>query len=340
MADKLRIAVVGCGSRAQTVHLPYLKKNPRVIIRAICDSDEAKLSWLADRYHPEVATTDYNEILRDKETDAVVISSPNYLHHPMAVAALDYSKHVLVEMPMALDEAHARELISHSRNRKRVLAVAHTEHFRPDAILMRQLVERNEIGQVTYAKTGWLRSAQKWSLVGWRREKLYSGGGAFLTLGVPLLDLSLFILGDREPLSISGMAFKRDPEMEVEDSAVAQLRFADNTVLTIEVSWIIHELRDILYFNIYGTKGAALLAPFEIHKEMFSRLVNVAPALNKKNVYPSSYQTQANAFVSAALKNTKYPVPLEDALLLNRITDAFYKSVKERKEVSLSSRKR
>ncbi len=337
MADKLNVAIVGCGSRAQTAHLPYLKKNPRVVVRTLCDPDEAKLVGLGDRYRPEKITTDYNEILRDQEVDAVVISTPNFLHHPMAMAALDYGKHVLVELPMALDETRARELISHSKAKKKVLAVAHTEHFRPDAILMRQLVERKEIGQVTYAKTGWLRSTQKWNLVGWRRDKLSSGGGAFFTLGVPLIDLALFILGDRVPVTISGMAFKRDPEMEVEDSAVAQMRFSDNTILIIEVSWILHEQRDVLYMNIYGTKGAALLTPFEIHKEMFNRLVNVAPAVNKKGVYQSSYQAQANAFVSASLKNAKYPIPLEDALLLNKLTDAFYRSVKEQKEVPLSS---
>lgn len=335
MADKINVAVVGCGARAQTAHLPYLKKNPHVNIAALCDRDEAKLAALRERYDTARIVTTYNEILKDDSINAVIIATPTYLHHPMVMAGLDYGKHVFVELPMGINEDQIKEMIEHAKSKNRILAVAHNDHFRADAILMRQLMERKEVGELTYAKTGWLRSAQKWSLAGWRRDRLTSGGGVFLTLGVPLIDLALFVLGEREPVSISGMAFKRDAELEVEDSAVAQLRFADDTVLMIEVSWIIHEPRDILYLNVYGTKGAALLNPLEIHREMFDRLVNVAPAIDKKTIVPSSYQGQINAFVSALLGKAGFPVPLEDSLLLARIVDAFYRSVREKKEIPL-----
>lgn len=335
MTDELSVAVVGCGARAQTAHLPYLRKNPHVKIAALCDRDEAKLAALKDRYAAGKIATSYNEILNDPSIDAVIITTPNYLHHPMVLAGLDYGKHVLVELPLALNQTQAKEMIERSRRKGKVLAAAHNDHFRPDVILMRQIIEREEIGALTYAKTGWLRSAQRWSLAGWRGEKLSSGGGAFLTLGIPLLDLALFALGERKPCSISGMAFRRNPQMEIEDSAVAQLRFEDDTVLVIEVSWILHEPHDVLYLNVYGTRGAALLNPLEIHKEMYNRLVNVAPAINKKAIYPSAYQAQINAFVAAAQGKKPFPVPLDDALLLTRLSDAFYQSVGQRKEIAL-----
>jgi predicted dehydrogenase len=253
----------------------------------------------------------------------------------MALAALDYGKHVFVELPIAMNQSQAKEIIAKAKKTKKVLAVAHDDHFRSDAILMRQLMERKEVGELTYMKTGWLRSAQRWSLTGWHGEHLKSGSGAFMTLGIPLIDLALFILGERNPRLISGMAFKRNPKWDVEDSAVAQIRFEDDTMLVVEVSWILQEPRDILYCNVYGTKGAALLNPLQIQKEMFNRLVNVAPAINKKNITPASYQGQLNAFVSACMGEASFPVPLEDSLLLARIADAFYTSVSERKEVPL-----
>ncbi len=335
MADKLNVAVVGCGARAQTAHLPYLKKNPRVKIAALCDTDEVKLASLGERYKVGSGSTTYNEILNDPSIDAVVITTPTHLHHPMALAALDYGKHVFVEMPIALTEAQAREMIGASRRKKRVLAVAHNDHFRPDAILMRQFMERKEVGNLMYAKTGWLRSAQRWGRKEYQEERLKSGSGAFLTLGIPVIDLALFVLGEPEPISITGMAFRRTPDLEAEDSAVTQIRFSDDTLLLVEVSWILHEARDILYLNAYGTKGAALFNPLEIQKEMFGRLVNVAPAMNKKNLGPTSYQGQINAFVSAATGKAPFPVPLDDAFLLTRIGDGFYRSVSQRKEVQL-----
>ncbi len=335
MSDKLRVAVAGCGARAQTAHLPYLKKNPRIKIATLCDIDEGKLASLRERYKAETTCTGYNEILNDSSIDAVVITTPPHLHHPMAAAALDYGKHVFVEMPIALNEAQAKEIISKSKTRKRVLAVAHDDHFRPDAILMRQLMQRKEVGELTYAKTGWLRSAQKWNRALHQGKQLKSGSGAFLTLGIPLIDLALFVLGDPKPAAISGMAFKRRPELQAEDSAVAQLRFAEDIILVVEVSWTLLEPRDILYFNAYGTKGAALLNPLQIQKEMFDRLVNVAPAMNKRTLAPASYQGQLNAFLSAVTGKAPFPVPLQDALLLTRISDAFHRSIEEKKEVPL-----
>lgn len=335
MPDKLNLALVGCGARAQTAHLPYLKKNPRVNIAALCDRDEVKLARLTERYKADKACTTYNEILNDPAIEAVVITTPPHLHHPMALAALDYGKHVFVEMPIALTESQAGEMISKSKRKRRVLAVAHDDHFRPDAILMRQFMERNEVGELTYAKTGWLRSANRWGRIDWQHEKLKQGSGAFLTLGIPVIDLALFVLGERKPCAVSGMAYKRSPELEAEDTAVAQIRFTDDTVLVVEVSWILREPRDILYLNAYGTKGAALFNPLEIQKEMFNRLVNVAPAMEKKTLAPTSYQGQLNAFINAVMAKTPFPVPLEDALLLARIADGFYRSVAARKEVPL-----
>lgn len=337
MADKIRVALVGCGARAQTAHLPYLKKNPRVKIAALCDKDETKLTTLGEKYKAEKTCTTLNEILNDPSIDAVVVTTPPHLHHPMTIAALDYGKHVFTEMPLALNQTQAKEMIAKSKSKKRVLAVAHDDHFRPDAILMRQFMERKEVGDLTYAKTGWLRSAQRWNRPLLEGEKLKLGSGAFLTLGIPLLDLSLFVLGDPEPVAVSGAAYKRRPDLEAEDSAVAQIRFAEGCVLVVEVSWILHEPRDILYLNAYGTKGAALFNPLEIQKEMFNRLVNVAPAMDKRTLAPTSYQGQLNAFISAVTGKAPFPVPLEDGLLLVKLSDAFYRSVREKKEVTLKS---
>ncbi len=336
MTDKVRIALIGGGLQAQTAYLPYLRKNRHVTIKALCDTDEAKLHALKLRFEIETVTTSYNRILNDESIDAVIITAPNYLHHPMALAALDYGKHVMLELPMALNSEQAEEMVTKAKEKKLLLALAHSNHFRPDTILMRQLMERKEIGRLTYAKTGWLRSTEKWHLTGWRKEHLSAGGGAFLTLGIPIIDMSLFVIGNRTVTAISGTAFKRNAEIEVEDSAVAQLRFADNAMLTLEVSWILHQPRDILYLNVYGTKGAALINPLEIHREMFNRLVNVAPSIDAKTIKPCSYQGQINAFVAAIVEDKPYPIPLNAGLLLTKISDAFYRSVDEGKEITLN----
>jgi ornithine cyclodeaminase/alanine dehydrogenase-like protein (mu-crystallin family) len=128
MADKINVAVVGCGARAQTAHLPYLKKNQYVNIAALCDRDEAKLAALRERYETARIVATYNEVLKDDSIDAVIITTPTYLHHPMVMAGLDYGKHVFVELPMGIDEDQIKEMIEHATSKNRILAVAHNDH--------------------------------------------------------------------------------------------------------------------------------------------------------------------------------------------------------------------
>jgi predicted dehydrogenase len=97
--------------------------------------------------------------------------------------------------------------------------------------------------------------------------------------------------------------------------------------------------RDFTYFNIFGHKGAALLNPVQIHREMHGHLVNVTPALpgGQKDYQKTAYQLLVDLFIDSISKETKLPISGKDGLAISEVTEAFYKSYASQKEVAIKS---
>lgn len=337
MRDKIRVGIVGCGAQAQLVHIPGCRKNRHCEIVAICDSDARKLNILSSRYNIPKHYLDFSQILRDETIDALIISTPNYLHHPMSIAALKYGKDVLCEMPLALTASQAKEMIDVAKKEKRLLVPCLNDRLRPDVNILKKFIDGGELGSIYYTKAGWLRGKTGWSESSWWNERLRAGGGAFLALGSQILDLALPLLEPAKPISIIGMAYKREIEKEVEDTAFAFIRFDMDLVLTIEVGWSLLFEKDFQYLNAYGTKGAALLNPIQIQREMHGNLVNVTPSFSVKDPLRNSFQLVIDFFVDALRKETECPIKSEEALVIHRVIDSFYESSKSKKEIIIKN---
>lgn len=334
MRDKVRVGVVGCGVRTQIAHLPALKRNKRVKVVTLCDSDIRKLEFLGEKYGVKKREPDFEKVIQDPELDALIIATPNYLHSPMTLAALEYGKDVLCELPMALNSKEAEEMIRKAKRKKRRLAVCLTYRFRPDVKTLKRFIDSGELGRLYYAKAGWLRGREDWPLQDWRRERLRSGGGAFLTLGSPILSFVFWLLGKR-PLSIIGSLHKPEFSSEIEDSAFAFLRLEDGLTLTLEVGWSMLQEKEFNYLNIFGERGASLLNPLQIHREMHGHLVNVTPSIERKNFYKTAYQEEIDSFIDSIIGDKRPLFPPEEGLLVVKVSDAFYESVTLNREVML-----
>jgi predicted dehydrogenase len=335
MNNKIKIGIVGCGAHAQIAHMPFFKKNPACTLVAICDSNIRIIDHLCTKYQIPKKYQDFQEIIADTQIDALVISTPNYLHAPMTIAALKYGKHVFCENPMAINLDEATEMIKIAQSSGKKLALAANNRLRPDVQTLKNFIKEGELGDPYYIKSGWLIGRREWILSPWRRERLKSGGGAFLSLGTNLLDIGLYFLKNKKAASIFASIHKREPEAEVEDTAMCIINFTDGTLLTIEVSWSLLFEDDFLYCNVFGKKGAALLNPLKIQKELHNELYNVTPMLEHTNLYRESYELQANSFLDFLIKDQQPPITYEDGLSIAKITEAFYKSAREQKLVKL-----
>ncbi len=335
MRNRIKIGIVGCGAHSQIAHLPAFKKNQGCDLVAICDTDVRKIDLLGAKYGIPYRYQDFQEMLGNDEIDALVISTPNYLHAPMTISALEYGKDVLCDYPMAITMKEAQDVAKFARRSKNRLAMALSDRFRPDVQTLKKFIKEGELGDIYYLKTGWLIGSTNWILNPWRQEYLKSGGGAFLSLGVGLLDTAIYLLESKKLSTIFASVHKKNPASNVEDTAMCIINFADGTLLTIEVGWSLIFDRDFRYCNIFGKKGAALLNPLKIQKELHNELVNVTPTFSQKNIFRAAYDLQAQYFIESMSRNTPPPFGYEDGLLMARITDAFYESARKQKLITI-----
>ncbi|NPV14665.1 Gfo/Idh/MocA family oxidoreductase [candidate division WOR-3 bacterium] len=340
LTTRLRVAVVGCGAQAQLVLIPALKANPCIELVALCDNDVRKLRHLASLHGVKRYYTDFDRLKEDEEVQALVLATPNYLHAPMAIAAMEYGKDVLCEMPLALNYHEAEQMVAVAERTRRRLMPCLVTRLRPDVQTVKNFVDGRELGKVYYCKTGWLRGRDSWSPTGWWYEPRRAGGGAFLTLGSALLDSALWVLKPAKPVRIYGVAAKRNARSAVEDTAFALIRFDSDVVLTVEVGWSLLMERDFVYFNLFGTSGAALLNPITINKEMHGRLVNITPQIPEKGLLREAYRRLIELWVDALLQDLPPAETVADALTISRITDGFYRSNASGQEVELTEERK
>lgn len=334
---RIRVGIIGTGAIAQTIHLPILSRMDDVEIAALADIDKPKLQTLAEKYKVAEYYHDHQKLLAMDGIDAVHICTPNSLHAPIALDALAAGKHVLVERPIARTTDEADAMVAEAKKRKKILMVGMNNRFRPDAMILKNFVDGNELGNIFYTKAGWLRRRGSWNETGWARKKHIAGGGVFIDLGIPMLDLSMWLMGKPKPVSVFSAMYNHFQKESVEDSSTAMIRFENNAVLSLEVSWTLLMENDFTYTNLFGTLGGALLNPLRIHKEMHGNLVNVTPTKIERPEYHSrkSYEYEIRHFYESIKHNRPVISSGEEAAEIMRISQAIYQSAKEKREIVL-----
>jgi len=332
---KIRIAVVGAGHVAQVAHIPAWKSHPDVELAAIVDDDVVRVRHVARQFGFKTWHRDFSRMLKDADVNAVDICTPNYLHAPMVIAALRSGRDVLCEKPLARSAAEAQKMVDASDKYGRMLMVAMNNRFREDVSTLHRLIKAGELGDVQVVKAGWQRKSMEWKDRVWFTEKGKAGGGALLDLGTPLMDLAIWMSHLRRPVSTSCAAYGKKGRNGVEDSACALVRFAGGASLMLDVNWNLREKTDRTYLNVFGSKGAAMLNPLQIHKSIHGVLVNVTPSISRANYYKKSYQEEIKHFVACRARRRKPLSSGREAVTVLRILDAMYASAASGREVEI-----
>jgi len=248
--DPVRVAVIGTGAISRRHVDGYRAAGAEVV--AICDNDEASLEGRGREWDVPRRYLDYRTMFRDGGVDAVSIAAPTAVHHPATMAAAEAGVHVLVEKPVALSLALADEMIAACANAGVVLQVNHQLRSGGPARKAKELLEAGAIGRVTYLR---LRQAHDWAGLGVRpsfRTRDSAGGGTLLDNGCHLMDLARYFGGRVEDVYARTATLQYD--VELEDTAVVSLRFADGALGTVETAWTATGWEE--GFWVYGTEGA------------------------------------------------------------------------------------
>ncbi len=336
--SKVKIALAGVGGISQIVRIPTLKKMEDVELVAICDLDEAKVSFIADKYDIPRVYFDIQNLLKREELDGIFICTPNNFHYPMALASLDKGIPTLVEKPVALNSEQAQRLHEKAKSKDTLLVVGMNYRFRDDAMILKEFMRKGEIGEPFYVKTGWLRHWSRPKLQTWLTDSKISGGGVLMDMGIQLIDLSLWLLGTPKVKNVCAYSYNLFMEGDVEDSALAIIQTENDEAITVEVSWRMHLEKDMNYAHVFGKEGSAFMNPLRLYKEMHGNLVNVTPIEPESNVdvFKKSFFNEIKNFINV-IKGEEEPVtPIEDGVYLMKILDAIYQSAKNGQQIDLT----
>lgn len=150
MANKLRVAIVGCGAVAEKRHIPgFARLKQNVTIQAVCDKNKELASKVAAQYGITNIYTTQTEMLAKENLDIIDVCTPPQIHAPIAIEALEHGCHVLMEKPMALSAADCDSMIEAAQKNNRKLCVVHNVLFHPPLIKARRLVTEGAIGKFT-----------------------------------------------------------------------------------------------------------------------------------------------------------------------------------------------
>lgn len=331
---KTKVAIIGLGGIAQLVHLPYLTKIENIEVVAVAEINKNRLNTLADKFNIKGRYKDHNELLANCDASNIIIATPTNSHKEVAIACLKANRDILVEKPLARTYNEAKQIVEAAKKYKRKIMVGMNLRYRPDAMILKSLLNNGEIGQPFYVKCGWLRrrsSSQKWFT-----KKEESGGGVIIDLSILLLDLALWLLDFPNVESVSTQNFYEFTKT-VEDTSISFLRCSNSSCINIESSWSLPLEKDSFYFDVYGTKGSASLNPFHVSKRIEDKMIDLTPSQleSSLNLFRKSYMNELRSFIGAV--NGLNPVfsSAEESLSRMKIIEAMYKSSSQKKEIKI-----
>jgi len=346
------VAMIGSGGIAQRAHLPAYKKlqdEGLARIVAVCDADERTAQAAAEQFDVPLRFTDYRDVLRLAEVDAVDVCTPNYLHVQPVVDAFAAGKHVLCEKPIARNAVEGQAMLDASKKAGKKFQVALNLRFNSGPMAVKRFIDDGQIGEIYYARAHALRR-RGIPAQGVFTQKDKQGGGPLIDIGVHILDLTLWLMGYPKPVATTGVTYtkfgtregliglrgKWDPKnYTVEDFATGFVRFENGSTLMLESSFAANLEKDLFTTQVFGTEGGASLNPFQpdsvrLFREESGTLTDTTPVFLPQ---APAYESEIRAFLLAILEDKPVPVPGEQGLMVTRILDAIYESSETGREV-------
>lgn len=244
-----------------TFDLPFNLK-----LVALADADVARAEQCAARWGFERSHGDWQQLISDPAVNVVAITTPNLLHFPMAMAALEAGKAVYCEKPLAVTLEQAREMQAAARKAGVVTRVGYNYQHNPIIGLAKQMIEGGELGRIVsfqgeFSEDFMGDGRSPWS---WRCEEAHAGG-ALADLGSHLLAMARYLLGDVDAVCADSQTVhpqrpatrgsEEQRAISIDDQTYALLRFANGARGTFGSSWLKHGYKNHLSFEIGGTEG-------------------------------------------------------------------------------------
>lgn len=237
----LGFAIVGCGMIAR-FHARALAEVPEARLVAVVSRSAANAQKMIQEMDLRCdAATDLAQVLSRRDVDVVIVTTPSGAHMEPAVAAAQAGKHVVVEKPLEITLERCDRIIDACAKHKVKLCTIFPSRFSPANETLKAAVEKGRFGRLTLGETTckWWRSQAYYDEGGWKGTKALDGGGALMNQAIHNVDLLQWLMGPVTHLS-GFTAMLAHERIEVEDTAVACLRFASGALGVIQATTSVH----------------------------------------------------------------------------------------------------
>ena len=310
---------------------------------------------------------DYKAMLADEslKIDLVHVCTPNVSHCPITVAAFEAGKHVMCEKPMAATTADAKKMIDAWKKSGKKFTIGYQNRFRDDTQTLHAACEAGELGEIYLAKAHALRrrAVPTWGVF---PNKELQGGGPLIDIGTHALDITLWMMNNYEPVSVTGSVYYKlgrdpkgpegnvfgpwDPEtFQTEDSAFGFVKMKNGATIYIEAAWALNILKSMeASTTLCGTRAGAeihhggsypkdeLIINTVEHNQLMEKIISPAGVVDFFEGGAAAEAVRENTQWLDAIANDGEPlVKPEQAFVVTQILEAIYKSAEEGKEIFL-----
>ncbi|MGJ3242061.1 MAG: Gfo/Idh/MocA family protein [Opitutales bacterium] len=342
---KLRCAVIGLGMGKS--HCRSFHSHPDAELVAVVDKQPERLDEWKEVVGAGGQYDDHLKMLEKVQPDVVGTALPNFLHASVAIDALKAGAHVFGEKPMAMTVAECREMIAAAERADRQLGINLSYRATPAAQALKDLADDGFLGEPYHAYTRWTRRDGFPGFGGWFGQKKLSGGGPLIDLGVHRIDLAMWLMGNPQPLTVSGQAHRKigiprakeqGKDFDVEDLAAGFVRFDNGASLVFEISWAGHQnWKEDQFTRVMGTEGALVQrntdGNYTFTAEAFNRVGDITLNLRP---YEATGANQPARFIDAVRDGTPFNPAGHDGLRMQEILEGLYRSARESREIQVS----
>jgi predicted dehydrogenase len=333
----LKIAFTGAGYIAN-IHAEAALNQPDVELVAVVEKYSDKSEAFAGKFRIKCCFASVEDLLDEGDVDALVIGTPNYLHQPQAITALERGIHVMVEKPMAMNATEAEQMLAASQGSGALLMVAHCWRFDVEALWLKEQAAR--LGKIIRTKGCGVHT--NWGPSGWFTQKELAGGGAMADMGIHALDTARFLLGDPRPVSVYARIGTHYKNFDVDDTGVVLVNWDNGAVSYIESGWWQpHSDGPEAATQLYGTRGFGQLFPTKLElpdlEEEKLEVVDPGFAFPRAEQCPQTMYDAQMAYFIQCIQSNKTPIPGGTEGLVNmKVVDAAYESARTGKVVEIT----
>lgn len=338
--SKLKVGVIGLGMGRG--HIANFQKHPQSKVVAIADLDKKRLRTIGKEYEVSERFSSGEELIDSIPKlglDIVSVATPNKFHKPLTIAALEAGCHVLCEKPMAMNADEAKEMEAVANRTGKRLMINFSFRFNEVADALKKQVDAGQLGDIYFARTVWLRRRGLPGFGGWFGQKELSGGGPLIDLGVHRIDLALWMMGYPEPTWVIGSTYdhiaskiakEKGKDFDVEDIAVAMVKFENGATLEAEASWASNiKENELMETRLMGTEGGLL------YKNKDEGYSFTAEIFHESDGYPFDSQLHLTGkhvpssmehLVDCILEDQQHIATAHEGVIVMELLDAIYES--------------